>query len=80
MPLEESVRNLVYTNVMMNVTGWGRTETTRQSNIKQEVGIKGVDQAKCQETYSTRYSKRQINSSQICAGGETGRDSCVGDR
>ncbi|CAO1416410.1 unnamed protein product [Diamesa tonsa] len=77
LPLEESVRNFDLTNKMMNVTGWGRTFTSRQSDIKQKVGLKGVDQATCQKSYLN--SKRKIVSSQICAGGETGRDSCTGD-
>ncbi|CAO1379498.1 unnamed protein product [Diamesa hyperborea] len=77
LPLEESVRNFDLTNKMMNVTGWGRTLTTFQSDIKQKVGIKGVDQATCQNVYT--FSSKTLISSQICAGGETGRDSCNGD-
>ena len=64
----------------MNVTGWGRTMETMKSDIKQKLGIVGVDQSKCQESYSTRSSKRKLISSQICAGGEAGKDSCNGDR
>ena len=78
LPLEESVRNIDLTNEMMFVTGWGRTLTTTKSDIKKKIDIKGFNQTNCQATYSN--TKRQIVSSQICAGGEAGKDACNGDR
>lgn len=60
------------------VAGWGRTETKAQSNKKLKVEVGGVDQAICKEKYQ-KLAKRIIVSSQICAGGEPGKDSCSGD-
>ncbi|CAO1355956.1 unnamed protein product [Diamesa tonsa] len=77
LPLEETVRSFDLTNKMMTVIGWGRTMISRHSDIIQKVGLEGVDQAACQKAYLN--SKRMIASSQICAEGETGRESCNGD-
>ena len=77
LPLEESVRNIDLTNEMMFITGWGRTVTSRQSDIKKKVDIKGFNQTNCQASYLN--VTRQIVSSQICAGGEAGKDACRGD-
>ena len=76
--IDESLRNIDLTNELMYVTGWGRTMNTAQSDIKQKVDLKGVSQRTCQVAYNR--AKRLIASSQICAGGEAGKDSCNGDR
>ena len=44
----------------------------------QHVNLKVVNSDECQAMYSKRGSKIS-NTSQLCAGGEEGRDSCVGD-
>lgn len=60
------------------VAGWGRTETREQNNKKLKVEVGGVDLVGCKEKY-LKSAKRQIISSQLCAGGEAGKDSCSGD-
>ena len=44
----------------------------------QHVNLKVVSSEECQAMYSKRGSNIS-NASQLCAGGEEGRDSCVGD-
>ena len=44
----------------------------------QHINLKVVDHEKCKEIYIRRGSNIS-EQSQLCAGGESGRDSCVGD-
>lgn len=60
------------------VAGWGRTETRGQSNKKLKVEVGGVEQTVCKEKYQ-KLAKRVVIPSQLCAGGEAGKDSCQGD-
>lgn len=59
------------------VAGWGRTEYGIPSNIKLKVALNAVNNEKCAETYSSFNLK--IIDTQMCAGGEQGKDSCNGD-
>ncbi|XP_055545836.1 serine protease easter-like [Wyeomyia smithii] len=61
----------------LQVAGWGRTATARFSNVKQKVGVDGVDLAKCNEVY--RQEQVVLRDTQLCAGGLAGKDSCQGD-
>ena len=76
--IDKSLRNIDLSNELMYVTGWGRTMNSAQSDIKQKVDLKGVSQGTCQVAYN--LANCLIASSQICAGGEAGKDSCNGDR
>lgn len=67
------------------VTGWGKTDLFKannggkivQSPIKLKVSVPYVDKETCVKTYEKE--KIKLNSSQICAGGISGKDSCAGD-
>uniref|UniRef100_A0A336LMT0 CLIP domain-containing serine protease n=1 Tax=Culicoides sonorensis TaxID=179676 RepID=A0A336LMT0_CULSO len=59
------------------VAGWGKTETRSQSDIKLKVGVDGVNKQTCNNVYQSQ--RRVIGDTQICAGGEKGKDSCRGD-
>jgi len=59
------------------VAGWGKTEKVSQSNLKLKVDVGGVDYPKCNQVYSSQ--RRRIVDTQICAGGDKGKDSCRGD-
>lgn len=48
-----------------------------QSNIKLKVTLNAVPQAKCNSIYRT--FNINLARSQLCAGGDRGRDSCKGD-
>ncbi|KAJ8934223.1 hypothetical protein NQ314_013501, partial [Rhamnusium bicolor] len=59
------------------VAGWGRTESAKRSAIKQKVEVPLADRSKC--TSNFRSAGINLKDSQICAGGEAGKDSCTGD-
>ncbi|XP_076682500.1 CLIP domain-containing serine protease HP8-like, partial [Andrena cerasifolii] len=59
------------------VAGWGRTENRSSSDVKLKLSLSIADKEQCQTTYRT--SGVSLGYGQICAGGETGKDSCTGD-
>ncbi|KAH8247130.1 hypothetical protein KR032_010672 [Drosophila birchii] len=59
------------------VAGWGRTLRMARSPIKQKLEVNYVDPAKCRQKFAT--NKIPIESTQLCAGGQFGQDSCDGD-
>lgn len=61
----------------LQVAGWGRTATARYSNIKQKVGVDGVDLSQCNQVYQREGVT--LLDGQLCAGGVAGKDSCQGD-
>jgi len=62
------------------VAGWGATEQRGRNpaDILQFLNVTVFDGQKCKEVYENRGGKIDPDS-QLCAGGEKGRDSCVGD-
>lgn len=58
-------------NLNFIVTGFGKTESGLESQIKLKTDVGGIKNSNCQES----YRKREIINSQICAGGEEGKDS-----
>ncbi|XP_055849083.1 serine protease 7-like [Episyrphus balteatus] len=65
------------TGTNLIVSGWGDTTISRESYIKQKVFIPIIDFQECSEKYATR--RIQLASSQLCAGDQSFRGSCVGD-
>ncbi|XP_063985537.1 CLIP domain-containing serine protease HP8-like [Diachasmimorpha longicaudata] len=59
------------------VAGWGKTEFRSSSPIKLKLAVPFVNQSICENKYGM-YNVR-LGSSQVCAGGEIGKDSCRGD-
>ncbi|XP_008553594.2 uncharacterized protein LOC103575539 [Microplitis demolitor] len=59
------------------VAGWGATENKSHSNIKLKLSVPLADRQDCE----ARYGRSAISlvNSQICAGGQAGKDSCKGD-
>ncbi|XP_076383834.1 CLIP domain-containing serine protease HP8-like [Megalopta genalis] len=57
--------------------GWGKTENRSSSSVKLKVSLPLVQRQQCQ----TKYSNSGVNlgDTQICAGGQKGKDSCRGD-
>lgn len=64
---------------IVDVAGWGATTETgrRPADVLQFLGVNVTDGQKCKEVYAKRGGV--LTDSQICAGGEKGKDSCVGD-
>jgi len=61
----------------MWLSGWGRTDTLESSPIKLKVSVWRENRSSCATTYRAVHVR--VIHSQLCAGGEAGRDSCTGD-
>ncbi|VEN56987.1 unnamed protein product [Callosobruchus maculatus] len=61
----------------VTVAGWGRTERRTNSPVKLKVQIPIADSDVCRNVFSRAGFR--LRRSQICAGGERGKDSCTGD-
>lgn len=61
------------------VAGWGKTEKLQKSDRKLKLQLGGVEHDACKKKYASHKDKVIISSSQVCAGGEKGKDSCQGD-
>uniref|UniRef100_A0A6P7FRR7 CLIP domain-containing serine protease n=1 Tax=Diabrotica virgifera virgifera TaxID=50390 RepID=A0A6P7FRR7_DIAVI len=59
------------------VAGWGKTESSSRSNIKLKVEIPIAQRSQCTRAFAS--AGIILKNSQICAGGQRGRDSCAGD-
>lgn len=77
LPTSQTLRAINYDGIHLHVAGWGKTENVSFSNFKLKVGVDGVNRQQCNQVYS-RHSV-SLASSQLCAGGEKGADSCRGD-
>lgn len=77
LPILPEQRNTVFLGRKMFVAGWGRTETNSTSNIKLKAELQPVPTEDCNRRYQTQ--RRTLTSSQMCAGGVEGIDSCRGD-
>lgn len=77
LPIRPEQQNTIFLGRKMVVSGWGRTETNATSNIKQKAELESVPTADCNNRYASQ--RRTVTSSQICAGGVEGIDSCRGD-
>jgi secreted trypsin-like serine protease len=77
LPRTQFLRTFNYDDILLEVAGWGKTETVSQSNVKLKVGVDGVNINACNQVYSRQGVT--IGNSQVCAGGKRGFDSCRGD-
>uniref|UniRef100_U5ERA5 CLIP domain-containing serine protease n=1 Tax=Corethrella appendiculata TaxID=1370023 RepID=U5ERA5_9DIPT len=78
LPVTQSLKSAPTDNVIHHVAGWGATETSIRSQYKLELKVPGVPLSQCNDAYRKLVKVDFINS-QLCAGGERGRDSCKGD-
>lgn len=77
LPLDSNLKTKQHVGEALEVSGWGKTETANASTKKLKVRVNGVERSACNTVYSRQNV--QIGDSQVCAGGERGRDSCRGD-
>lgn len=61
----------------MIVAGWGQTETKSASQYKMHLDVPGWSNDQCKEAFTS--VNVDIIDTQLCAGGEKGKDSCRGD-
>ncbi|KXJ84501.1 CLIP domain-containing serine protease B4 [Aedes albopictus] len=79
LPLTDELRNLPDAGRTFTAVGWGTTEKGQDdpgvygSRYKLEVDLPGVDLETCRVKYP------DVLDSELCAGGEAGKDSCQGD-
>lgn len=77
LPVALEIRAANLTNVRGTVAGWGQTENSSSSTKKLQLRVPLVDNEKCANAFSS--IRLEIISTQLCAGGELGKDSCRGD-
>ncbi|XP_055590877.1 CLIP domain-containing serine protease B4-like [Uranotaenia lowii] len=79
LPLADNLRSVNEDGKTFTVVGWGATENGTQApgvfgnQYKLEVDVPGVSLEKCRVPYP------DLLDSEMCAGGEEGKDSCQGD-
>ncbi|XP_019847201.2 serine protease easter [Bactrocera dorsalis] len=78
LPRSPSLRNATFLNYVMDAAGWGKTEKTNNNPVKLKTTIKIKDFSGCVDKYSVLYNI-PLESSQLCAGGDGGSDTCSGD-
>ncbi|KAF2900709.1 hypothetical protein ILUMI_05479 [Ignelater luminosus] len=77
LPLSDDIINKAFTGENVIVAGWGKTKTKIQNNAKLKVELPVISNNDCAKFYA--QGGIPITGSQICAGGEKGKDSCQGD-
>lgn len=77
LPSSANLRNQPFSGTDMDVAGWGKTENEASSPIKLKAKVRVWDLDTCRSTYTKQNIR--LDTSQMCAGGEDGVDSCRGD-
>lgn len=77
LPFDETIWNMPIDDEDFTVTGWGKTETATRSGIQLHVDIIGKSLDACNKIFSV--ANITLADTQICVGGEEGKDSCKGD-
>lgn len=78
LPLAADIRNNHFTGTSMDVAGWGVTQKDKPSSIKLKIMVNVWNITRCQKTYNT-FKMPISDQYQLCAGGESGIDTCRGD-
>ncbi|XP_017084141.1 spaetzle-processing enzyme [Drosophila eugracilis] len=76
LPNADLIRNN-FVDYGMDVAGWGLTENMEPSQIKLKITVNVWNLTRCQEKYNTY--KVKLDDTQMCAGGQSGVDTCGGD-
>ncbi|CAB3380268.1 Hypothetical predicted protein [Cloeon dipterum] len=79
LPLSDNLFRSTFTGSTQVVAGWGRTENSPSSDVKLKVGLSVMENERCAALYRGPHPEVRLDSSQLCAGGEKGKDSCGGD-
>ncbi|XP_073816007.1 serine protease ea-like [Musca autumnalis] len=77
LPVQTELRSRTFESLKLDVTGFGITEDSRSSGLKLKAGVDAWNLDECRKKFSPK--KIFLDSSQMCAGGEEGVDSCRGD-
>ncbi|XP_065340212.1 CLIP domain-containing serine protease B9-like [Cloeon dipterum] len=79
LPLSDTLLKSSFAGSIHEIAGWGRTENSSSSDVKLKVSLRVFENDRCAAQYRVLYPSVKLDSSQLCAGGEQGRDSCSGD-
>ncbi|XP_037933273.1 melanization protease 1-like [Teleopsis dalmanni] len=77
LPIDSQFRNKNYDDRVMDIAGWGVTETNQPSTFKLKAEVTIWPLQQCQQKY--KIAKKYLQNTQLCAGGKRGIDSCRGD-
>ncbi|XP_055636344.1 CLIP domain-containing serine protease B4-like [Toxorhynchites rutilus septentrionalis] len=77
LPTTAELRNMNVDGLQMTVAGWGQTETRSASRYKMYLNVPAWNNTRCGGAFEG--VNVDIIDSQLCAGGEVGKDSCRGD-
>uniref|UniRef100_A0A182S527 CLIP domain-containing serine protease n=1 Tax=Anopheles funestus TaxID=62324 RepID=A0A182S527_ANOFN len=77
LPVAPESREANLTGKYATVAGWGQTENSSSSTKKLHLRVPILDNEACSDAFSS--IRLEIISTQLCAGGEKGKDSCRGD-
>ncbi|CAG9769234.1 unnamed protein product [Ceutorhynchus assimilis] len=61
------------------ISGWGLKNFDEQTSIKQKVEVPVVSTSQCSIMFEKSRDLNKLGNGQFCAGGEAGKDACVGD-
>ncbi|XP_053946957.1 serine protease easter-like isoform X2 [Anastrepha ludens] len=77
LPLNSNLHGASFDDTILDVAGWGKTESQTNSNIKLKAELDVVPLKDCRNVY--RPQGILLKDTQMCAGGKRGVDSCRGD-
>ncbi|XP_055643916.1 CLIP domain-containing serine protease B15-like [Toxorhynchites rutilus septentrionalis] len=77
LPLDNALRNMPINQHQFTVVGWGQTEIAPRSSVQIQVVVTGKNNRVCNDMLRNRGVL--LTDSQLCVGGEEGKDSCRGD-
>ncbi|XP_062545260.1 CLIP domain-containing serine protease B15-like [Armigeres subalbatus] len=77
LPLDDRLQNMPVENEQFTVVGWGETETGYNSPKLLQVSVTGRNLDMCNRVFQNH--KIRLSDTQLCVGGEGGKDSCRGD-
>ncbi|XP_053669190.1 CLIP domain-containing serine protease B4-like [Anopheles marshallii] len=77
LPLSASLHNLNHVGQPSYTVGWGKTETDTENEVKLMVELNITNLQECARIYQEQGVT--LKTTQMCAGGVRGKDSCSGD-
>ncbi|XP_055539675.1 CLIP domain-containing serine protease B15-like [Wyeomyia smithii] len=77
LPLDLTIRELPIDKEDFTVTGWGQTSTEIRSAVQLHVDLIGRTNDVCDRSFAV--ANISLTETQLCVGGDKGKDSCKGD-
>lgn len=74
-----TINDYVNPGERLTIAGWGLVNYNEETTIKQKVDVPVVSASQCSVMFEKTPKLTRIQRGQFCAGGEPGKDACVGD-